>query len=181
MNNSEITRVRKVAGGKYELELTQVVDNPEQSMNVAAMFNADDDRFKAFAPKARKAWQAGTPAQIQSLFGIDVNSLTYDAQGCAVVSVVNPSIEEQRLVIQLTDTHKPNYSNKPKQTVKDGVATIFTKGGKPIYQSTSIVGEKSLNHTVIKRDGTMTAEEFAAYCATVGSTESVESENLAGA
>lgn len=177
MQNSEITRVRKVKGGKYEIELTQVVLNPTQPTNVAALLNASDERFKQNAPKPRKAWMAAAPADLKAALGVDVETLTYDAQGIAVVSIVNPRINGERLVIRVVDSFKPNFNNKPKQTVRDGVVTIFTKGGKPIYSHTEIVGEKHLSHMIINRDDTMTAEEFAQYM--VNAEVLQEDENLA--
>jgi hypothetical protein len=179
-----ITTVRKVKGdNKYQVELAQMVINPEAKLNLAALMNADDEKFAGSQPKARRAWQTGTAASIKALFGIDVASLTFEGEKqIAVVNLENPTVQGHRLVVQLEDSLTPNYNNTPKQYPKgkEKAITILTSGGKPIYQNTRIVAEKDCVHTIIKKDGEMTAAQWAEYqLANPVVRENAEAENLA--
>lgn len=172
MNTSVINRIRKVKGGKYELQLSQIVDNPKARTNVAALLNASDERFKAGTPKARLAWMSVEASDLKAALGIDVASLKFNKEGVAECEFHNPSIGGEQLCIRLVDSLTPNYNKKPKMSIKgegdEAIRTVFTYKGKPIYQTTQIVGEKGLSHSIIERDGTMTGDEFDAYLETVG-------------
>ena len=163
---------------KFQVELAEVIVNPEAPINIAALANADDEAFAQSQPKARRAWQSFTSAMLKQYFGIDVASLTFETVGkkeVAQVSVENPSIAGHRLVVQLMDSLTPNFSNSPKQyTHKTNGVRILTVGGQPIYQTTKMVAEKDCKHTIIKKDGEMSEEAFLEYASTVGA----ESENL---
>lgn len=180
---SLLTSIRKVNGGKYQIEVAEIIVNPTAKTNLLSKLNADDDRFGASQPKARRAWMTVTAAMIMQYFGIDVATLTFEGdKQIAEVNALNPSVEGQRLGVQLKDTLIPNYNNRPKLSTRKvngvDVTEIFTLGGKPIYQETEIVVASECKHTILNRDGVMSSEDFDLYSAKVavgGVTENLAS------
>jgi hypothetical protein len=152
-----LTNIRKVSGGKYQIEIREFIENPDAKPNVAAIFNKSDERFASNIAKTRAAWQAGEAKDISEALGFDVTELTYntvDGRELAEVNMLNPMIAGERLHIRLVDSfEQSNEKQQPKQVVdkKTGEITHFMCDGKHIYQSTQIVIGTPV-HSVIKSD-----------------------------
>ena len=150
-----LTSVRKVNGGKFQIEIAEMAENPNAKVNVASLLNAGDERFAQSNGKPRRAWQSATPEGLM-LIGLDVNKLTFNYVGgkeIASVNMLNPTLGGERLHVRLVDSYEPSYEGQaPKQVVdKDGGKTFFISGGKYIYQSTQIVCG-TVEHSIIKSD-----------------------------
>jgi len=137
---SKFTRIRKIAGGKYSLTLSQVVINPNASLNVLALMNASDEKFAGSQPKSRQCFVSGTAADIKALYGIDVDALAFadDGKGHseAPLNIVNPTIMGYPVQIQLTDSTEAVQGFTPKNVKnKTGEILVFVdEAGRPIYQ-----------------------------------------------
>lgn len=155
MNKVTLTSVRKVKGGKYQIEIAQLIDNPTQSLNVAGLLNKSDSRFKQAEKKPRRAWASAEAAQLKEYFGLDVATLKFDKEGMCAVSIENPMIDGFPLQIQITEGTAPFYAGqKPKQSTDvNGVTRYFMVGGKHIYSKTSIVAiAGEVEHKILKSD-----------------------------
>lgn len=155
-----LTTIRKVEGGKYQIEIAELIENPSAKLNIAALLNKGDDRFNTGVPKPRRAWQSATPEGLKEFFNIDVNKLKFvesDGVLLAEVNMPNPTIQGDRLHVLLKDSFTKSYEKqKPKLSIrkgKDGVESVFVfmKDGKEIYQSTQIVAGEA-KHTIIESD-----------------------------
>ncbi len=147
-----LTSVRKVSGGKFQIEIAEHVENPNAKLNVASLLNAGDERFTQASSKPRRAWQSATPEGLKAI-GVDVTKLTFktiEGKEIAEVNMLNPSLEGERLHVRLVDSLEPTYAGQqPKQvTDKDGKVTFFMKDGKNIYQSSQIVAGE-VTHSII--------------------------------
>lgn len=171
MKKSVLTAVIKTKNAdKFQLEVSQIRENPAARTNLAALLNADDEKFSQSQPKARKAWLTASSAMIKQYFGIDVNEVEFTEVNGKMRHECNieaPSIDGQMLCVQLNDSLKKNYNNRPKRSTRkvngESVVEIFTLGSKPIYQETSVVLQKDLKDTILVRDGVMSEAEFAEY------------------
>ena len=67
-----LTSLKAVNGNKIQMEIAEIVN--ERPISAASLFNIGDDRFSQ--QKARRAWQAGEPAQIAKLLGIEEAKLS---------------------------------------------------------------------------------------------------------
>lgn len=149
-----LTSVRKVNGGKFQIEIAEFVENPNAKINVVSLLNAGDDRFTQSNGKPRLAWQSATPEGLLNGLGLDVTKLTFnDVNGkeTASVNMLNPSIEGMRLHVRIVDSLKKSYEGQqPKQVIdsKTGVKTFFMKDGANIYSSTEIVAGEPV-HAII--------------------------------
>lgn len=150
-----LTNVRKVAGGKFQIEIAEFVENPNAQVNVAALLNKGDDRFTQNSSKPRLAWQSATAEGLKSI-GVDVTKLTFstvEGKEIAPCNLMNPSIEGVRLHVRLVDSFEKGYEGQqPKQVQdKEGNITFFMKEGKHIYQTTQIVAGEA-KHAIIASD-----------------------------
>lgn len=170
MNSVTLTTVRKVKGGKFQIEIAEVIDNPTAMTNVAAMLNKADSRFNQSAPKPRRAWQSAEAAQLLEYFKIDVSKLKFDEKGYAQVGLLNPSLSGQPLHIQIVDSFEPSYTGQnPKLSVGgDGKTRYFMKDGKHIYSNTVIVAGTNFQHKIIKSDSLIEAPAIVSSAANVG-------------
>lgn len=168
--------VRVYEDGSYGIEICEMRKN--QPINVAALLNKSDDRFKQSQPKAMRAWtRVNSPVELQEYFNIDTTTLQFtekDSQGndLAIVNILNPKIEGQRLVVQTEDSLVPVDGKKTYQVKKFGVdtdnVTIPTFGGKPIFSRRSVTSEGALSNTIIRKDGSITEAEYEAMVKSVG-------------
>ena len=174
MNKVTLTSVRKVKGGKFQIEIQEFIENPTAKANVAGLLNASDKRFTQAEPKARRAWVSAEAADLKANLGIDVATLKFakDAKGnevCAM-NIASPKINGQPLRVLITDSFEPSYDGQsPKLSVgTDGNTRYFMNGGKHIYSSTSItLGEGEVAHKIIKSDELLVQATVAAKKATV--------------
>lgn len=160
-----LTNVRKVSGGKFQIEIAEIVENPNAKMNVASLLNAGDDRFTQASAKPRRAWQSATPEGLK-LIGLDVTKLAFksvDGKEIAEVNMLNPALGGERLHVRLVDSLEPFYAGQaPKQVAdKDGKITFFMKDGKNIYQNSQIVAGEA-THAIIASDERVKAGETVA-------------------
>lgn len=156
-----LTNVRKVSGGKFQIEIAEFVENPNATVNVAALLNAGDDRFTQNSSKPRLAWQSGTSEGLKAI-GLDVTKCdfkTVEGKEIAEVNLMNPSIGGERLRVRLVDSFEKSYdTQQPKQTKdKDGNVTFFMKEGKHIYQQTQVVAGEP-KHAIIASDERVAAK-----------------------
>jgi len=153
MKNATLTRVRAVKGGKYEIEISQVVG---KTTNLLALLNVGDDRFNQ--AKARKAWMVAEPSQIEKYFAISCKDIKVGSP--VEVSIENPMIEGLALSVQITETNTPSEYQKAnalasaKQYVnKDGVTQYLRNANGFIFSNSTIVlGEAKhtfLAHTAL--------------------------------
>jgi hypothetical protein len=157
-----LTTIRSVNGDKLQIEIAEIVDN--QSINVAAMLNKGDDRFKN-AVKVRRAWQSATAEGLKDLLNIDVADLnfeTVDDKEIATLNMLNPTIAGERLHVQINDSLTKSFDKQEAKqiTTKEGVF-FLTKDGGFIYQTTKIVAEEP-KHVIITSNGRMAKEEAKA-------------------
>lgn len=150
-----LTNVRKVEGGKFQIEIAEFVENPNATVNVAALLNKGDDRFTQNSSKPRLAWQSGTAEGLKSI-GVDVTTAKFadvDGKLIAEVNLMNPTIGGERLHVRLVDSFEKSYpTQQPKQSKdKDGNITFFMKEGKHIYQQTQVVAGEP-KHAIIASD-----------------------------
>lgn len=164
----------QVKGGKVQLEFAEVINTPgsNTSANVLRMFNKSDDRF---ATKARRGWLTSQPEDAEELLGLEEDTLAdFDEYKTVKVgkkkksvlelNILNPSIDGDRLVLQITETTKPNdwqRDNKAtaaKRRGKDG--EYITHNGKKIYSNVDVVLEEQCQHTLLKADEATSTEDL---------------------
>jgi hypothetical protein len=170
---SMFSSIKKVAGGKYQLELAEVIQNPGQSVNVAFLLNKSDKRFEQSAPKARRAWITGEAADILSNFNIDVKALTFDKEGVCALSTMNPQLGGYQMRIRIVDTF--GLLNREKKAVESGAVTadryykktatgeVFVKDNQIIYTRTEIYAgsSKEVPHLIIKSDARVSVGQLS--------------------
>ena len=174
MNKVTLTQVRKVKGGKFQIEIQEFIANPTASSNVAGLLNKSDKRFTQPEAKPRYAWSTGTPEDIKASLGIDVSALKFakNAKGhevCAM-DIANPKLDGQLMRVRLVDSFEPSYDGQnPKLSVgADGNTRYFMKDGKHIYQQTEItLGAGEVAHKIIKSDELLVQATVGAKKATV--------------
>lgn len=71
------TRVRKVKGEKYLLEVAEKFARPAAVVNAAAFFNEGDERFKPSSDNVRLGWISGTETSFKKI-GISLDKVTED-------------------------------------------------------------------------------------------------------
>ena len=155
---SMLTTVRRLEGGKFYIELAEMIKNPTAKVNLLAMLNKGDDRFAPATPKDRRAWMA-TEAEGLLILDINVEELEFVTNGnnqdVATLNILNPKIDGEQLHVQLTDSleRQKNWAEqKPKQTTPDanGDYKVFVDGNmNPIFQTQEIVVGEA-NHVIIK-------------------------------
>lgn len=146
-----LTTLRKVSGGKYQIEIREFVENPNSRVNLVALLNASDERFGQ-VNKTRAAWMSAEAKELQSYFGIDVEALSFDENGIAEVNILNPEVAGHRLHVEIVDSLTPSYENQqPKQVNGKNGTTFFMKDGQHIYSSTRIVAGTP-KHQIIESD-----------------------------
>lgn len=158
IGNSLLTRVRKVNGGKVEIELAEVIKQ-NSGINVAALLNEGDDRFSQ-SNGARRAWMSAEPKKVSELFGIEMSSL----EGLMLneelfVGQMNPSYNGMIFRVQISETTKgttyqlANIDKKAKKAGADGDFLYYK--GKHIFSNTVITlapkGENPV-HTILEHD-----------------------------
>lgn len=149
-----LVNARKVSGGKIQLEFAEIV-NQQQEVNVLQAFNASDSRFQS---KARRAWQNAEPADAVRILGIEaIGDMTkYSADGRLELNVLNPTMNGQRLRVQITETTEPrnqyeveNIATRAKRRGADG--DFILHNGQHIFTRAMIVlGEPK--HTFLEAD-----------------------------
>lgn len=160
-----LASAKNVAGGKIQLEFAEIIDNPNQSSNVLASMNADDDRFKNNKKGARRVYLTASPAMALQHFGIDAAKIVGETS--LELNILNPSIGGKALRIEVKDSFKgtdyemanqektaKQYSNK-----ETGEKFYFIKEGKLIFSSTKIV-DCAPKHSIMSSDAQISWEEY---------------------
>lgn len=137
----------KTSTDKIQLEFAEKLGGAE-GVNLLAMFNADDARFKS---GARRAWLTSTVLQASTQFGInfgdDADWTTDPSTGKQVlpIGILDPSILKGavRLRVQVSETTVPTQyqaDNIDKAAKRKGVDGDFiTCKGKYIFSNTTVV------------------------------------------
>lgn len=161
---SLLTRVRKIGGGKFEIELAELVQKPGATNNIAALLNKSDDRFKQAS--ARRAWQGAEANELKEFFGIDCKNIDEDGED---VNILNPEINGVQLRVQILESTEPfdDYqAENPEKAVKqyedeDGTTMYLrTPEGSYIYTKSRIVGGENVKHEFVAHDNKMTTDEL---------------------
>ena len=151
-----LVNARKVAGNKIQLEVAEILQ--DQEVNLLQMFNEGDDRFSR---RPRRAWLTAEPAAASKYLGIDVDddSKYYTNEMDRVVmdlNVLNPTINGQRLRIQVTEQTAPpsdwaaaNIERSAKRKGKDG--DFITHNGDYIFTKSEVVLNEP-KHTFLEAD-----------------------------
>ena len=133
------------------------------------MFNADDERFQR---KSRKAWLTAEMSNAEQLLGVDMSNLEFSpneyGKPAAVLNILNPVINGERMRVQITETVVPqseydvnNVDTRAKRRGKDG-DFILHKGQYIFTINEIVLGEPS--HTFLESDR---VEEFSGIPANV--------------
>lgn len=161
-----LVAVKNIKGGKLQLEFAEKIDNPNQSINVLAVLNADDDRFKG-NKGARRAYVSVTPAQLEAHFGIKAASVP--AEGSLEINELAPTLLGKALRMRIIESFQgsefemQNQAKTAKQyTGKDGEKKYFVKDGKLIFSKTEMVTTDDAKHSIIPSDSQVTWEEYSA-------------------
>jgi hypothetical protein len=157
--NALLTRVRKVANGKMEIELAEKVVTKKQSINVLALLNKGDERFNQ-SSGARRAWYIAEAAQVTALFGVPADQMSALGEYESLyVGIVNPKIGEAFLRIKIVESTEgsdydfANIEKTAKRKGKDG--DYIYHQGKHIFSSTTIEGcaeGESPKHILLEAD-----------------------------
>lgn len=166
---SMLTRVRKINGNKFQIELAEKVQRSDR-VNVTGILNEGDDRFNQGKP--RRAW---TSAELDSLvkhFGMDKAKLeslpnpgdnSYDdpQKRWLEVGKLNPAITDPSsgtsvaLALQIEETITPDEyqaqdpEGNAKKLGEDGEYIVCNETGEYIFSNTRIVGRSSVKHTFV--------------------------------
>lgn len=180
LGESLLTTVRKVNGGKVQIELAEVVKQP----SLLSMLNKSDDKFSGGAP--RRGWMSVEPNDLTSL----IPAIAEQVQACVagevgniqVLGIKNPSVGGQQLglrIIEATESKKvgnfpgdyelENTDTMAKRAGNEG--NIIMHGGEPVY-SKAVIESRS----VIANSGHVFLQADA-----VGSTSSVSESAYAAA
>lgn len=161
--------LRKVEGGKCQLDIAEIIENPKRS-NVLGALNADDERFNNAKPKARRTFTTASPAMVEKYFGVSAKAIDKLAVGETMeLNILNPSIEGKRLRIQITETHRAtawqaeNLKDAAKQftNAKTGETFYFVKDGKVIFSQPKVVDNEP-KHSIIEADSLLTFDQVEA-------------------
>jgi hypothetical protein len=159
--NSLLVNARKVAGGKLQLELAEVL-NTSSANNPLAIFNKSDDRFSQGG--ARRAWLTAESDDASKLLGIDLSdnqNWIVDELGRTVLplNVLNPKVQvgdnTHTLRIEVVETTTPtewqalNIETAAKRAGRDGA--YITHQGKYIFSNTRVCFDKA-NHILLQSD-----------------------------
>lgn len=162
-NTAKLTAILKTKNpGKFQVEIQQIVENPSNRPNLAALANKGDERFKANEKKPRWAFQGFEASVILEEFGIDCSTLKFDANGRHELAkpIENPIVGGYSLNVEIQESMTPQYvGQKPKQFV-DGAGNLryFVKDGSKYYSQTVMcAGEPK--HSIITADLTVLASE----------------------
>jgi len=157
-----LTSVRKVAGGKFHIELAEKIQSQNRStVNVLGILNAGDERFNIGG--ARRAWAPAEKAQLSEFFGIDGAALDGLGEKEKIyVCIAGPALNGIPLAIQIVETTEgddwdnANIETSAKRAGKDG--DILTNEGMPIFSKTYVVGVpegNSVQHVYLQSDQQM--------------------------
>lgn len=152
---------RKVAGGKIQLELAEII--PTRATNPLAAFNESDDRFTK--PGARRAWITAEPKDASAKLGIDltdnnpawsVNDMGQEILSLMILKPVAKIGEStHELKVQINETVTPteyqaqNVSTAAKRRGADGEYILHK--GMYIFANTTVVFDKA-NHVFLEPD-----------------------------
>lgn len=171
-----ITRTRQVNGGKFQLEFAEKVERPGQAPSLVSLLNASDSRFTAQGDSVRLAWRTGEKNEIESIFGVDLNSVTSDW------SLVNQLVEHEnqgyvlRLIVKDYTTPTANDATNIAKFAKNTGSEnpmYFIYNKKFVFSQTVVdyvAKGTNPNHTIISvKDG----GNFKANCALLPFEEAV--------
>lgn len=156
-----IVSVKKVAGEKFQLELAEKIKNPTSRMNVLALVNAGDDRFKQ-SSGARRAWLTGTAEGFKSTFGIDCTGVTETPKE---INKLAPQINGMDLHIEIVETITPSdyqKANVQSTAKQNGKGKFFMFNNQYIFSNTAVVAGEA-KHKLLK-----ITDDQGAYLANCG-------------
>jgi hypothetical protein len=142
MEKIVLESAKGVAGGKIQLQFSQMVDLGNRSENALALLNASDERFAQAKP--RYAWLTAEPKDAATQLGIE--ALASLAEGEVLqIDAVDPrfaSRPDTSLNIEIVEStegseyDKENIETRAKRAGKDG--DYIMKNGKHIFTKTRV-------------------------------------------
>jgi len=160
MKKAILTAIRAVAGGKFQFEITQVVEKPNRGANLLAIMNKGDERFEQAKP--RKAWMSAVPSQIKEYFNVDCSAIKEGAP--LSMELIDPKVDGHSLNIQVNETTTPNeYQSKnilstAKQYVDKTGKTVYLRSGNDFIFSNPTVVAGEPKHVFVDHTSTITEE-----------------------
>jgi hypothetical protein len=101
-----IIDVKKVAGGKIQIQFGEIVRDPNRPIDAVGIFNASDERFTG--PKARRAWMSAEPKEAKALIpqiSDKIDACLAEEDGEAIeCNYLNPTVGGERLRLQVRET-----------------------------------------------------------------------------
>lgn len=180
-SKATITSVKAVKGDKVQIEVSEV----KGGVNVLALLNASDSRFKQ---SARKAWLSAQPEDAKGLLpaiSSFIDEVIKSGEGtkveCEVPAIMSNGIH---LRVQITEDLQPLddwQAENMIRAVKQNPQTqeVLLHNDHPIFSKTTVVGHEP-EDVRIQHDSTMPLAQFEAQMATAmsGATESTGAEQV---
>jgi hypothetical protein len=164
--NSLLVQARKVAGGKIQLELAEVLTT-SSSVNPLGIFNKSDDRFSSGG--ARRAWLTAEPADAVETLGIildDTAEWKTDEMGRTILplNILNPVAtvgnNTHSLRVEVGETTEPTdwqAANLETSAKRAGAGGAFIMhNGNHIFSNTRVAFDEP-NHVFLIADAPTSA------------------------
>jgi hypothetical protein len=178
--NSMLTKIRKVNGGKVQIEIAERIANPNTQSSgtseVLQALNKSDERFSASKP--RRGWVSGQPEDLSANIPQIAEAVATCSAGEVgtevIVGLVNPKIANKRLCLQVVETVEGDdyemlhIEEKAKRAGSNG--DILRSNGLPIFSHTSVTTEGFQKHVFLQADAVgVSASVSGGYAAAAAS------------
>lgn len=175
-NTPLLTRVRKVNGGKFQIEVAEKIPEASTAQNdsssaLLTLMNESDDRFSQ-GTGARRAWLTVGSEELRKYMSIDVSKLEFikdqDNSGNTVevawIGEEKPKINGRPVSVQVIESLTPQdayqASNELRTCKKSNDGKILLKDGKLIFSKTKLGVTGQFEHTIITHDTRVSANEY---------------------
>lgn len=172
-----LTKVRKVNGGKYQIEVAEKIPEASTATNdtsstLLSIMNESDERFSQ-GVGARRGWLTVGAPELKKYMNIDVSQLTFateqgnngENQEVAWIGKVNPTINGLKVALQVVETLTPQdayQAENPQRTCKKANnGLILLKDNQLIFSKTKIGVQGKIKHTIIQHDAKVTSQQYA--------------------
>ena len=181
-SKANITGLKAVKNNKLQIEVSEV----KGGVNVLALLNKSDERFKQ---SARKAWLTAEPVDAKALFpslSSQIDEVIKAGQGtsieCNVPAIMSNGIhlrvEIKEALAPMDDWQEENIMRAVKQNPT--TQEVLLHANSPIFSKTSVVGNEPVDER-ITHDSTMPIAQFEAQLAQAmsGAVETTSAEQPA--
>lgn len=159
-----LLNVARNAKGEFKMEFAERIQNPNQSLNVLAILNEGDEKFKNNNGVRHHFANSITTIALEKHFGIKPQDVP--EKEALELNILNPKLLGQNLRIQIeesfegTEYQMANQEKTAKQYKdKEGKSIYFVKDGKLIFSSTRLVTNEP-KHQIIQSDAQLTWEQY---------------------